>query len=93
MNNNNKTSDEKYSKPFLLYERMKLFVSSAVAIDLIVQHIRDFLNNRGRSIEAEARTDDDQNDEGQGNNESTSTSPIQGKKKIESHSHNMHRPH
>lgn len=71
------------------------FFFLAVAIELIVQHIRDFLNNRGRSIETElqsnkVQTNEEACDDGSA---STPTSPVHGKKKLESHPHNMHRPH
>lgn len=69
-----------------------LLVSLVVAIELIVQHIRDFLNNRGRNIQMEFTKD--QTEEVLENAcGSTPTTPIHGKKKIESHPHNMHRPH
>lgn len=67
-----------------------------MAIELIVQHIRDFLNNRGRSIEAEAHRIADNVDDAildEISNGSSSTTPVHGKKKNETHSHNMHRPH
>lgn len=68
-----------------------------MAIELIVQHIRDFLNNRGRSIDTGVHPiifsdgiDDKNGDE---NSSSSVTPPIHGKKKTDTHSHNMHRPH
>lgn len=75
------------------------FFEISVAIELIVQHIRDFLNNRGRSIDAEVpsivyRDDLDENDVGTEDASSSRTStPTHGKKKNEIHSHSMHRPH
>lgn len=75
------------------------FFKISVAIELIVQHIRDFLNNRGRSIDAEVapivyRDDLDENSVGteDASNSKTGT-PTHGKKKNEIHSHSMHRPH
>lgn len=88
----------------------------SVAIELIVQHIRDFLNNRGRSIDPEIHPivcNDDLDDltvaSGENGNDSGSASgcgsgngsgsgsvpgtPKHGKKKNETHSHSMHRPH
>lgn len=75
-------------------------ISLTVAIELIVQHIRDFLNNR-RGIELGPHSSKGNlNKEDQGGSESTSTSESASeskqttpKKKIESHSHSMHRPH
>lgn len=58
---------------FLLY-----FVYFAVAIELIVQHIRDFLNNRGRGIDSDA---------------TANTLYGHGKRLNESHSHNLHSLH
>lgn len=72
-----------------------MFFSLTVAIELIVQHIRDFLNNRGRSIETETQSNKAQTDEetSEGGSTSTPTTPVHSKKKNESHPHNMHRPH
>lgn len=67
------------------------FVFVLVAIELIVQHIRDFLNNRGRSIDPEYFPT--ANDDARSKDGGASTSTAHGKKKNESHSHNMHRPH
>lgn len=69
-----------------------MFVSLAVAIELIVQHIRDFLNNRGRSIEAE-NAKDKTRDILENASGSTPTTPNNGKIKLEAHPLNMHRPH
>lgn len=80
---------------FVNHKRWKLFFSLAVAIDLIVQHIREFLSNRGRSIEPESSSSKVQANEESSDDGSTSapTTPVHGKKKTESHTHSMHRPH
>lgn len=79
---------------FVNHKRSKMFFSLTVAIELIVQHIRDFLNNRGRSIEAELQSNkvetNEENSESVAST-STPTTPVHGKKKTDSHS--MHRPH
>lgn len=65
-----------------------------VAIDLIVQHIRDFLNNRGRGIEQESYPSKDIADkDDQDVSDESGNRPATTKKKTETHSHNMHRPH
>lgn len=70
-----------------------------MAIELIVQHIRDFLNNRVRSIGTEIHpivcNDDlvEANIDGEDAGGSTAGTPKHGKKKNETHPHNMHRPH
>lgn len=74
------------------------FFSFTVAIELIVQHIRDFLNNRRNfDLEVHPIVCTDGLAEASGTPEencgSTSGTPKHGKKKNETHSHNMHRPH
>lgn len=86
------------SSVFAITNSVKYFVrwfffvfSFSVAIELIVQHIRDFLNNRGRGIDPEYfPTASDEAAAGDGG---ANTSTAHGKKKNDSHSHNMHRPH
>lgn len=65
-----------------------IFIHFTVAIELIVQHIRDFLNNRGRCIEQESQQIFEKTNVSQ---ESGSEPQTHGKK-IDN-SHNMHRPH
>lgn len=73
----------------MLFSALDLLFS--VAIELIVQHIRDFLNDRGRHLGAEHfPTADDVFEEEAA---STSVEVRNGKKKAENLSHNMHRPH
>lgn len=55
-----------------------------MAIELIVQHIRDFLNNRGRSIDADHHMT--------GAQSSAALQP-NGKKSNEPNLHNVHRLH
>lgn len=84
----------------LQHQNLKKFVLQfAVAIELIVQHIRDFLNNRGRNIDPVIHPIicRDDLDETIGDGDEVSGSPTgtpkHGKKKNETHSHSMHRPH
>lgn len=63
-----------------------------VAIELIVQHIRDFLNNRGITLQAEYIKDQTQEIQ-EKFCDSTPTKPFCTQKWMESHSSNMHRPH
>lgn len=66
------------------------FILFVVAIELIVQHIRDFLNNRGRCLEPQHFPTAD---EVFVDDASSSSALPNGKKRTESFSQNLHRPH
>lgn len=55
-----------------------------MAIELIVQHIRDFLNDRGRGIDTEPQASGSQ---------SSAALQSNGKKSNEPNLHNVHRLH
>lgn len=76
-----------------LFTHQQFWFLLSVAIELIVQHIRDFLNNRNRITENPEQAY--RLADGKEHSPSSSQSPTSahGKAKNETFSHSMHRPH